>query len=73
MVLHIIFLLEVNKLGLLRDEQFGFPPKHSTTLQLARLVERVNRNFEEGSKPERFFGIWRKRSTPFGSKASSAS
>jgi hypothetical protein len=33
--------------GLLRDEQFGFRPKHSTTLQLARLVERVNRNFDE--------------------------
>jgi hypothetical protein len=32
---------------LLRDEQFGFRPCHSTTLQLARLVERVNRNFDE--------------------------
>jgi hypothetical protein len=40
-------LREVNELGLLRDEQFGFRPKHSTTLQLARLVERVNRNFNE--------------------------
>jgi hypothetical protein len=38
---------EVNEHGLLGDEQFGFRPKHSTTLQLARLVERVNRNFEE--------------------------
>jgi hypothetical protein len=40
-------LRELNKRGLLRDEQFGFRPKHSTTLQLARLVERVNRNFHE--------------------------
>jgi hypothetical protein len=32
---------------LLRDEQFGFRPRHSTTLQLADLVERVNRNFDE--------------------------
>jgi hypothetical protein len=41
------FLPEVNKQGLLRDEQFGFRPRHSTTLQLDRLVERINRNFDE--------------------------
>jgi hypothetical protein len=40
-------LSEVSGRGLLRDEQFGFRPKHSTTLQLARLVERVTRNFGE--------------------------
>jgi hypothetical protein len=40
-------LWEVNERGLLRDEHFGFRPKHSTTLQLPRLVERVNRNFDE--------------------------
>jgi hypothetical protein len=39
-------LREVNERGLLRDEQVGFRPRH-TTLQLARLVERVNRNFDE--------------------------
>jgi hypothetical protein len=38
-------LREVNERGLLRDEQFGFRPRHNTTLQLAR-VERVNRNFD---------------------------
>jgi hypothetical protein len=31
----------------MRDEQFGFRPKHSTSLQLACLVERVTRNFGE--------------------------
>jgi hypothetical protein len=39
-------LSEVNESGL-RDEQFGFRPKHSTSLQLARLVERVSRNVGE--------------------------
>jgi hypothetical protein len=40
-------LNEVNGRGLLRDKQLGFRPKHSTSLQLARLVERVTRNFGE--------------------------
>ena len=40
-------LSEVSVRGLLRDEQFGFRPKHSTSLQQARLVERVSRNFGE--------------------------
>jgi hypothetical protein len=40
-------LTEVSGRGLLRDEQFGFRPKYTTTLQLARLVERVARNFSE--------------------------
>jgi hypothetical protein len=39
---------EVKDRGLLREEGFGFLPRHSTMLQLARLVERVNRNFDEG-------------------------
>jgi hypothetical protein len=33
--------------SLLLDEQFGFRTRHITTLQLPRLVERLNRNFDE--------------------------
>jgi hypothetical protein len=40
-------LREVNVRGLLHDEQFEFRPRHSTMRQLARLVERVHRNFDE--------------------------
>ena len=40
-------LHQVGECGLLRDEQFGFRPGLSTTLQLARIVERITRNFGE--------------------------
>jgi hypothetical protein len=40
-------LKEINECDLPSDELFGFRPRLSTTLQLARLVERVNRNLEE--------------------------
>jgi hypothetical protein len=48
-------LREINKRGLPRNEQFGFRPRHSTTLQLARLVEGVNRNFDERRLTGAFF------------------
>jgi hypothetical protein len=40
-------LHEVSELGLMRDEQFGFRPRRSTSLQLVRLVERITMNFGE--------------------------
>jgi hypothetical protein len=40
-------LREVSERGLMRDEQFRFRPGHSTSLKLARLVERMSRNFGE--------------------------
>jgi hypothetical protein len=40
-------LHELSERSLLRDEQFGFRPRHNTSLQLARLVERITRNFGE--------------------------
>jgi hypothetical protein len=43
------FLYEVSERRLMRDEQFGFRPRHSTSLQLARLVLRLTRNFGEKS------------------------
>jgi hypothetical protein len=40
-------LYEVSGRGLFCDEQFGFRPKHSTTLKLTCLVERVSKTFDE--------------------------
>jgi len=34
-------LHEVNERGMMRDEQFGFRPMHSTSLHLARLILRL--------------------------------
>lgn len=41
------FLCEVDGFGLLRNEQFGFRPKHCTTLLSTCLVERVSRKLGE--------------------------
>ena len=38
---------EVGERGLLRDEQFGFRPRYSTFLQVARFVEQITRYFGE--------------------------
>ena len=38
-------LFEVGRRGVMRNEQVGFRPKHSTALQITRFVERVYRNF----------------------------
>ena len=40
-------LHKVSKRGLMRDEQFGFRPRHTTSLHLVRLVERITRNLGE--------------------------
>ena len=40
-------LRELSERGLMRDEQFGFRPRRSTSLYLARLVERITRKFCE--------------------------
>jgi hypothetical protein len=48
-------LHDVSERGLMRDEQDGYKPRHSTSLQLARLVERVSRNFGEKRLTGAFF------------------
>jgi len=41
-ILHVVSMR-----GLMRDEHFRFRPRHSTSRQLARHVERIIRNFDE--------------------------
>jgi hypothetical protein len=48
-------LHEVSESGLMRNEQFGFRLRHSTFLQLARLVERFISNFGEKRLPGAVF------------------
>ena len=42
-------LYVVKELGMLRDDQLGFRPRHSTSLQQARLVGGITRYFSEKS------------------------
>ena len=57
---------EVSERGLMRDEQFGFRTRHSTSMQLARLVERIIRKFGEKNLPgavflvvaKAFYTVW---------------
>jgi hypothetical protein len=46
-ILLIRILHELGERGFLRNERFGSRPRHNTSLQLARLVERITRNFGE--------------------------
>ena len=46
-ILLALILHVVNERGLMRDEQFGFRLRYCTSLQLARFVERITRNFDE--------------------------
>jgi len=40
-------LHDLSERGLMQDEQFVFTPMYSTSLKLARLDERITRNFGE--------------------------
>jgi hypothetical protein len=54
-ILLTLVLREINDGGQLRDEQFRFRPRQSTTLQLVRFIEKVNRNFDERRLPDAVF------------------
>jgi len=73
MILLVRILHVFNERCLLRDEQFGFRPRHSTSLQLARLVERITRNFSEKSVTGAVFLDVAKAFDTVGSMASSTS
>jgi hypothetical protein len=47
MILLARILHELSERGLLRDDHFGFRPRHNKSLQLARLVQRITRNLGE--------------------------
>jgi hypothetical protein len=59
-------LSEVRGRRLLRDEQFEFRPKHSTSLQLARLSATVSRNFGGKRLTGAVILEWPRQSTPCG-------
>ena len=72
-ILLAMFLHVVNERGLMRDKQFGFRPRHSTSLEQARLIERRTRNFGEKRLTGAVFSTWPKPPIPSGSTASSTS
>jgi hypothetical protein len=41
----------------MRDEQFVFRPRHSTSLLLTRLVERITRNVDKNANRHRFLDV----------------
>ena len=51
-------LSEVSGSELLRSEQFGFRPQHSTALQLAYFVERMSTNFDVKKLTGAFSWMW---------------
>ena len=63
-------LHEVRERGLMRDEQFAFRPRHRTSLQLARLVERITKNVGEKRLTGAVFLDVAKPSIPSGSMGS---
>ena len=51
-------LHEVRERGLMRDENFAFIPRHSTSLQLAHLFERLTKDFgEKGLRGESLLDV----------------
>jgi hypothetical protein len=66
-------LSEVSERGLLSDEQFGFRPKHSISLQLAPLLKKYPGALSRSGSQALFSLMWPRHLTPYGSTALSTS